>query len=334
MEGTTVESAGKTSIEAGGSVKMLEAKDEAKSSSVGLQANAEASADAQAGGFNLTAAGSNEQKGTGVVIKSGSGVDIKGTTVVNQEAQVTTDTGTVTTQGNVVNLKKTDVKTGFAIELDVEMANKGGGEDAGDGKDKTASKTTDDMSPSKPKTDSDKPRSKTTDDLASDKPDSTAKPKTAQENAADKAKLIQQLKDDKVKLDKTLADKATPEPAKTPPTPGKLETLYEKMVGTELTKPKKADSPEPGVAKTPSAPEKSNDAPVTSPDKAAIKEDLLTSKAKLDADAAAKSLETQQEEAKLEISADINGGFKGGLNPEVAAPRELKEMEVEIAAPQ
>lgn len=334
MEGTTIDSAGKTSIEAGGSVKMLEAKDEAKSSSVGLQANAEVSADAQAGGINLTAAGSNEQKGTGVVIKSGSGVDIKGTTVVNQEAQVTTDSGTVTTQGKVENLKKTDVKTGFAVELDAEMANKGGGDDEGDGKDQTASKTTDDMSPSKPKTDSDKPRSKDPSDIAPTAKDSTAQPQTAAQKAAARAKKTQELKNGQaasanrvpkaaVPKQKSVA-KAEPESTSTSSPPGKLEAMYKKMVGKELTKPQKVGKPDAGSA----------NAPVSAADKAAINKDLIDSKTKFDADASEKSQNEKQEADKLEVSKDINGGFIGGLNPEVAAPRELKEMEVEIAAPQ
>ena len=334
MEGSTIDSAGKTSIEAGGAVKMLEAKDESTSSSVGFQASAALSADAQSGGVNVTAAGSNEQKGTGVVIKSGSGVDIKGTTVVNQEAQVTAGSGTVTTQGKVENLKKTDVKTGFAIELDVEVAAKGDGEEAGAGKEKTVSKTTDNISPNKPKTDSDKLRSKDTSDIAPTAKDNTAKPQTAAQKAAARAEQTQKFKNDQAALANRVpkaavpkqkpVDKVEPGSTSTSSPPGKLEAMYKKMVGKELTKPQKAGKPDAGSA----------NAPVSSADKAAINKDLIDSKTKFDADASEKSQNEKQEADKLEVSKDINGGFKGGLNPEVAAPRELKEMEVEIAAPQ
>ena len=180
----------------------------------------------------------------------------------------------------------------------------------------------------------DKPRSKTTDDLPTTPKDSTTQTPTAAQKAAARAEQTQKFKNDQAALanrvPKAVApkqkpvDKVEPDSTSTSSPPGKLEAMYKKMVGKELTKPQKAGTTEPGSA----------NAPVSAADKAAINKDLVDSKTKFDADASEKSQKEKQEADKLEVSKDINGGFKGGLNPEVAAPRELKEMEVEIAAPQ
>jgi adhesin HecA-like repeat protein len=211
LEGTDINTQKDTTIEAKGTVKMTEVTDTTKSSSLSMQASVELSKESQSGGVNFQAEGSNQEKSTTATIKSGGSINIKGGTIINQEADLKSKDGT-TLEGKVENRKKSaDVDTGYSVNVGIDVVHKGEEEP------KKGSKTTDDI-PAKKTSDTspDEAKNKTTDDLPDKKSslDNDAnkpqKPKTAEEQATektDKEKTIQSLKDDKARLDAAMNKK-------------------------------------------------------------------------------------------------------------------------------
>ncbi|MBV5346389.1 MAG: hemagglutinin repeat-containing protein [Rhodoferax sp.] len=88
LEGTDINTQKDTTIEAKGTVKMTEVTDTTKSSSLSMQASVELSKESQSGGVNFQAEGSNQEKSTTATIKSGGSINIKGGTIINQEADL------------------------------------------------------------------------------------------------------------------------------------------------------------------------------------------------------------------------------------------------------
>jgi hypothetical protein len=141
MQGTQVKAAGDATVKAGGEVKLLEAKDSSKSSSLGVKANADVSKDKQSGGVNVKVANEDKQSGKATSIQSGGDTTVSGKRVTSQEAELSSG-GKTTVKGPVQSLQKTRVDKGMKIDVGADAVRKAKPESDAKGKssdDKAAS---------------------------------------------------------------------------------------------------------------------------------------------------------------------------------------------------
>jgi filamentous hemagglutinin family protein len=233
LEGTKVDSGGSTSLTAGGTVRMVEVRDTEKSSQLAVQANAQLSKESQSGGVNVTAEGANKGESSGVQINSGGALNITGSKVVNQQADLKA-TGATTIVGAVETLNKTaKVDTGYSVDVGVDVVNKTPEKETQQPK----AKTTDDIPSSKPKASPTPSKNKTTDDLPSTKSAST--------DTKSKADTIAGLKADQAKLNTTMAKKPTqPSDTKSPGTTPAVKTpVVPEPTKPTVVKPSKPEDP-------------------------------------------------------------------------------------------
>jgi filamentous hemagglutinin family protein len=131
MEGTQVNAANDAAVTAGGTVKMLEAKDSNQSSSFGIQAGAKASKESgpesdkssQSAKLDVKVANEDRQTGKATKIQSGGNLTVKGSAITSQQAELSAG-GKTTVQGPVQQVQKTNVDKGMKVDVGVSASRK------------------------------------------------------------------------------------------------------------------------------------------------------------------------------------------------------------------
>jgi filamentous hemagglutinin family protein len=131
MEGTQVQAADNASVTAGGTVKMLEAKDSAQSSSFGIQGGAKASKESkpesdkssQSAKLDVKVANEERQTGKATRIESGGNLTVKGAAITSQQSELVAG-GKTNVQGPVQQLQKTNVDKGMKVDVGVSASRK------------------------------------------------------------------------------------------------------------------------------------------------------------------------------------------------------------------
>jgi filamentous hemagglutinin len=131
MEGTQVQATDAASVTAGGTVKMLEAKDSAQSSSFGIQGGAKASSESkpesdkssQSAKLDVKVANEDRQTGKATRIESGGNLTVQGAAITSQQAELVAG-GKTTVQGPVQQLQKTNVDKGMKVDVGLSASRK------------------------------------------------------------------------------------------------------------------------------------------------------------------------------------------------------------------
>lgn len=131
MEGTQVQATNDASVTAGGTVKLLEAKDSVQSSSFGIQGGAKASSESkpesdkssQSAKLDVKVANEDRQTGKATKIESGGNLTVKGAAITSQQAELSAG-GKATVQGPVQQLQKTNVDKGMKVDVGISASRK------------------------------------------------------------------------------------------------------------------------------------------------------------------------------------------------------------------